>query len=69
MDSLKTRVVVKYTQSEDTRVNLQFVSHLLDVLYVVFGGHKNHRLLLRLHYVPQQMKQQRLLVIHPQMEE
>lgn len=45
-----------------------FVSYLLDVLYMVFGGYKNHCLLLRLHYVPQQVEQQCLLVIHTHME-
>lgn len=45
-----------------------FVSYLPEVLYMVLGGYKNHRLLLRLHYVPQQMKQQCLLVISTQME-
>lgn len=49
-------------------VILPFVSYLPDVLYVVSGGYKNQRLLLRFHHIPQQMKQQRLLVIHTQME-
>lgn len=35
---------------------------------MVFGGCKDHRLLLRLHYIPEQMKQQGCLVIHANME-
>lgn len=55
----------KYTQRE---THLPFGSHLLDVLYVMSGGYENHRLLLRLHYVPQHVEQQCLLVIHAYME-
>lgn len=45
------------------------VTHLLEVLHVVFGGCKHHRLLVGPHYVPQQMEQHRRLVVHAQMEE
>lgn len=44
------------------------VSYLLDVFYVVFGGYKDHSLLLRLYHVPQQMKQQGRLIIHTDVE-
>lgn len=54
--------------TDTTGVILLLVSYLLEVLYMVFGGYKNHSLLLRLRYVPQQMKQQCRLVIHAQME-
>lgn len=43
-------------------------SHLLDVLHVMLGGYKDHRLLLGLHHVPEQMKQQRRLVVHTREE-
>lgn len=35
---------------------------------MVFGGDEDDGLLLRFHHVPQQMKQQRRLVVHTQME-
>lgn len=44
-------------------------SHLFEVLDMVFGGNKYHRLLLGLRHVPQQVEQQSRLVIHPQVEE
>lgn len=44
------------------------VSYFLEVFHVVFSGYKDHGLLLRFHHIPEQMKQQRRLVIHTQME-
>lgn len=49
-----------YTREEE--------SNLLEVLDVMFGGHKDHRLLLRFHHIPEQMKQQRRLVVHTRKE-
>lgn len=45
------------------------LSYLLKVLNVVLGGSKNHRLFLRLRYVPQEVEQQCRLVVHTQVEE
>lgn len=51
-----------------TQVILLFLSYLLEVLDMMFSGCKHHRLLVRLHYIPQKMKQQCRLVIHTYME-
>lgn len=47
---------------------MQFVSYLLEIFYMVFSSCKDHSLLLRLHYIPKQIKQQSCLVIHTNME-
>ena len=44
-------------------------SHLFDVLHVMFGGHKDDRLLLGLHHIPEQVQQHGRLVVQPQVEE
>lgn len=44
-------------------------SHLIQVLHMMLGGSKDHRLLLRLCHIPQEVQQQRRLVVHTQVEE
>ena len=44
------------------------VSDLLEVFHMVFGGNKDHSLLVRLHHVPKEVEQQRRFVIHAQMK-
>lgn len=48
---------------------LVLLSHLLKVLDMVFGGSKDHRLLLRLYHIPQQMKQQRWFIVNTNVKE
>lgn len=53
---------------KDSGVFLVSASYLLEVLYMMFGGNKDHCLLLRFRYIPQEMKQHCWLIVHTQVE-
>lgn len=50
-------------------VVLEFLTHLFEVLNVMFGGSKDDSLFLRLHHVPQEVQQQRWFVVDAQVKE